>query len=319
MNIRLVTSSVQIVITGGAGLVGQNLALMLSEAGYSNVVSIDKHARNLKLLAELNPRTRIVEADVAHSGEWELEFETCDIAIVLHAQITGKTSAPFLRNNVEASKRVFETIASRRVPYTVHVSSSVVNSVADDDYTNTKKAQEALFRASGLAGCVLRPTLMYGWFDPKHFGWLARFMEKSPVFPIPGDGRYMRQPLYERDFCRAILWCIENRPVGTTYDLVGSERVDYIDIIRAIRDVKGLRTPIVNIPYGLFAMLLRVYALFSDQPPFTADQLKALTAGDDFTGVDIQQTFGFRPTPLREGIRETFCHPVYSKYVVERT
>jgi nucleoside-diphosphate-sugar epimerase len=176
-----------------------------------------------------------------------------------------------------------------------------------------------MFLDSGLPGCVLRPTLMYGWFDPKHFGWLARFMEKVPVFPIPGHGRYMRQPLYERDFCRAILWCIENRPLGKIYDLVGNERIDYIDIIRAIRDVKGLRTPIVRIPYGLFDALLRLYALFSDKPPFTASQLKALTAGDDFSGVDIEQTFGFKPTPFAEGIRETFCHPVYSKYVVERT
>ena len=160
---------------------------------------------------------------------------------------------------------------------------------------------------------------MYGWFDPKHFGWLARFMEKAPVFPIPGHGRYMRQPLYERDFCRVIVWCIEHRPVGKIYDLVGNERIDYIDIIRMIRDVKGLKTPIVRIPYWLFDILLRVYARFSDRPPFTADQLKALTAGDDFSGVDIEKTFGFRPTPVADGVRETFCHPVYAKYLVART
>ncbi|MBE7942892.1 NAD(P)-dependent oxidoreductase, partial [Ramlibacter aquaticus] len=82
----------------------------------------------------------------------------------------------------------------------------------------TKKTQEEHFLASGVAGCVLRPTLMYGWFDPKHFGWLARFMEKVPVFPIPGHGRYMRQPLYNRDFCRAIEWCLRHQPKGAIYD-----------------------------------------------------------------------------------------------------
>jgi len=39
---------------------------------------------------------------------------------------------------------------------------------------------------------VLRPTLMFGWFDRKHVGWLKRFMERMPVFPIPGDGRMWR-------------------------------------------------------------------------------------------------------------------------------
>lgn len=309
----------RIVVTGAAGLVGQNLVVMLLDYGFRQITAIDKHGPNLDLLARLNPSVRTVKADLADAGDWTLEFEGADIAIVLHAQITGKNSAPFLRNNLDASRRVFEAISRSGVPYTVHVSSSVVNSVADDDYTNTKKAQESLFRKSGLTGCVLRPTLMYGWFDPKHFGWLSRFMERAPIFPIPGHGRYMRQPLYERDFCRAIIWCLENRPIGTTYDLVGNERIDYIDIIRAIREVKRLRTPIIRIPYRMFELLLRAYALFSDKPPFTADQLKALTAGDDFTGVDIRQTFGFDPTPFKEGIRETFCHPVYSKYVVERT
>ena len=55
--------------------------------------------------------------------------------------------------------------------------------------------------ASGLPCTVLRPTLMFGWFDRKHLGWLARFMRKVPVFPIPDEGRYLRQPLYVGDFC----------------------------------------------------------------------------------------------------------------------
>ena len=56
--------------------------------------------------------------------------------------------------------------------------------MAVDDYTETKKAQEALTAASGIKQVVLRPTLMFGWFDRKHVGWLARFMQKTPVFPI---------------------------------------------------------------------------------------------------------------------------------------
>jgi uncharacterized protein YbjT (DUF2867 family) len=202
----------------------------------------------------------------------------------------------------------------------VLVSSSVVNSAANDDYTRTKREQERLFRASGLAGCVLRPTLMFGWFDPKHFGWLARFMERMPLFPVPGHGRYMRQPLYERDFCRVIQCCLTERPSGpqALFDLVGHERIDYIDIIRAIRSAKGLRTPIVKLPVPLFRALLRAYARFSAQPPFTADQLDALMAGDDFRGVDLRQRFGITPTPFVQAISETFGDARYASLVVER-
>jgi nucleoside-diphosphate-sugar epimerase len=308
----------KIVVTGAAGLVGQNLVLLMREAGYDNIVAIDKQQANLKLLSELNPGVRAIWSDLGEPGAWESEIVGADAVVVLHAQITGKTSAPFVRNNVDASKHLFRAIANAQVPFTVLVSSSVVNSVADDDYTSTKKEQERIFAASGLPGCVLRPTLMYGWFDPKHFGWLARFMERAPVFPVPGHGRYMRQPLYNRDFCRAIVWCLERRPLGKIYDLVGNERIDYIDIIREIRQIKGLKTPIVKLPYAVFDSLLRAYALISDKPPFTSSQLKALTAGDDFSGVDIKSTFGFEPTPVRKGLAETFGHPLYSRYRVAR-
>jgi nucleoside-diphosphate-sugar epimerase len=310
--------SQKIVITGAAGLVGQNLTIMLREMGYRHLVAIDKQKNNLALLGQLNSGVRTVLADVAEEGPWADELKDAGALVMLHAQIGGLEPEAYVRNNIAATDRLLQEVKRFGVPYVVHISSSVVNSVADDDYTRTKKVQEEHFLASGVTGCVLRPTLMYGWFDPKHFGWLSRFMEKVPVFPIPGHGRYMRQPLYNRDFCRAIEWCLRTQPRGEIYDLVGQDRIDYIDIIRAIRRVKGLRTPIVCIPKWLFAALLRVYGLFTAQPPFTAAQLKALTAGDDFRGVDIRQTFGFEPTPVEAGLHETFTHPVYAKYAVER-
>jgi nucleoside-diphosphate-sugar epimerase len=138
------------------------------------------------------------------------------------------------------------------------------------------------------------------------------------VFPIPGHGRYMRQPLYERDFCRCLAVCLERQPHGEVYDIVGDTRIDYVDIIRTIKRVKGLRTWIVHIPVWLFALLLRTYSLFSAKPPFTADQLKALSAGDDFSGVDTAQVFGVVQTPFEDAIRESYCDPRYGDVVLER-
>jgi uncharacterized protein YbjT (DUF2867 family) len=309
----------KVILTGAAGLVGQNLTILLRELGWRELVAIDKQKNNLALLARLHPEVRTVLADLAEAGDWQQEFAGASAVVMLHAQIGGLEPQAFVRNNVTATQRVLDAVQRHGVPWVVHVSSSVVNSLADDDYTRTKRQQEADFVASGVAGCILRPTLMYGWFDPKHFGWLARFMERVPVFPIPGHGRYMRQPLYNRDFCRAIEWCLREQPRGAVYDLVGQDRIDYVDIIRTIRHVKGLRTPIVHLPRPVFAALLRAYGLFTRQPPFTAAQLKALTAGDDFRGVDMRSTFGFEPTPVAAGLRETFTDPVYAQYAVERT
>jgi nucleoside-diphosphate-sugar epimerase len=308
----------KIVLTGAAGLVGQNLIVELKAQGYSNLVAIDKHAHNLAILRQLHPDVQVIEADLAEPGAWSGSFAGAACVVQLHAQITGKFPAEFVRNNEQATRHVLDACRSHSVPYLVHISSSVVNSVANDDYTNTKKAQEKLVVESGLAHCVLRPTLMFGWFDPKHLGWLSRFMAKVPVFPVPGHGRYMRQPLYERDFCRCIAKCIETQPQGAVYDICGDTRIDYVDIIHTIKRAKGLRTPVVHIPYGLFKLLLRIYALFSNKPPFTAAQLEALTAGDEFTGVDTQAVFNVTQTPFAEAVRESYCDPRYSAIVLER-
>jgi len=308
----------KIVITGAAGLVGQNLIVELKQQGYTQLVAIDKHAHNLQILRELHPEVRVVQADLAEPGDWIRELESAACIVQLHAQITGKTTDLFTRNNLTATEHVLEACRAANVPYVVHISSSVVNSVAKDDYTHTKRVQEKMVVASGLRYCVLRPTLMFGWFDPKHLGWLSRFMAKTPVFPIPGDGKFMRQPLYERDFCRCIAKCIEVEPDNDVYDIVGETRVDYVDIIRTIKKVKQLRTLLIHIPIKFFALLLRVYSLFSAKPPFTADQLKALSAGDDFKGVDTETVFGVRQTPFEEAIRESYTDPRYSHIILKR-
>lgn len=314
----MIDKHAKIVITGAAGLVGQNLIVELKQQGYTQLVAIDKHAHNLHILQDLHPDVRILHADLAEQGTWAAEFNGAACVVQLHAQITGKTTDLFVRNNITATSHVLKATQDADVPYMVHISSSVVNSVAKDDYTNTKREQEEMVVASGQRHCVLRPTLMFGWFDPKHLGWLSRFMARTPVFPIPGDGRFMRQPLYERDFCRCIAKCIETEPDGQVFDIVGDTRVDYVDIIRTIKRVKKLRTLIVHIPIGFFAFLLKTYSIFSNKPPFTADQLKALSAGDDFKGIDTQVVFGVRQTPFEDAIRESYTDPRYSHIVLQR-
>jgi nucleoside-diphosphate-sugar epimerase len=308
----MIDKRAKIVLTGAAGLVGQNLIVELKAQGYTHLVAIDKHEYNLGILHRLHPDVEAIRADLAEPGAWEGALARAACVVQLHAQITGKFPQEFVRNNLDATRRVLDAMREHQVPYLTHISSSVVNSVANDDYTNTKKAQEKLVVDSGLRHCILRPTLMFGWFDPKHLGWLARFMAKTPVFPVPGDGRYMRQPLYERDFCRCIIKCIEDKPDGAIYDVCGDARIDYIDIIRTIKRAKGLRTLIVPIPYGLFRWLLRLYALFSGKPPFTASQLDALSAGDEFHGIDTREIFGVTQTRFEDAVRESYCDPRYS-------
>ncbi len=308
--------AIKIALTGAAGLVGQNLIPRLKARGYGNIVALDKHKANAAILRRLHPDVTVIETALARDDGWQPAVADADVVVCSHAQIGGLEEAAFRANNVTATERLIAAVRAK-APYVVHLSSSVVESAADDWYVQTKDAQEKLVVASGLPAVVLRPTLMFGWFDRKHLGWLARFMQKAPVFPIPGSGRYLRQPLYAGDFCDIIMACIARRPVAKAYNISGQEKNDYIDLIRAVKEATHATAPIVRIPYALFWALLHVYGLFDRDPPFTTTQLEALVTPDVFEVIDWPGIFGVKATPLKAALAETYRHPVYSQIVLE--
>jgi len=306
-----------IVISGAAGLVGQNLIPRLKARGYTEIVAIDKHPANTATLRRLHPDISIIEANLARENGWEDAVAASDVVVCAHAQIGGINRTAFEENNIAATKRLIDIVKTNSKAYVIHISSSVVESAASDMYTKTKEAQERVVVASGVPSVVLRPTLMFGWFDRKHIAWLARFMQRFPVFPIPGDGRYLRQPLYVGDFCNIIIACITHRPISIAYNISGQQKIDYIDLMRLVRDVCRARTAFVHIPYRMFWGLLWLYALFDHDPPFTTEQLEALVTPDIFEVIDWPSIFGTKATPLRAALEQTYCDPVYSKIELE--
>ena len=303
----MITKTDKIILTGAAGLVGQNLAILLRDHGYMRLVGIDKHPHNSGVLSQINPDMQVIEADLAQDDNWEDAFVGGRALVMLQAQIGGEDYAEFVANNITATERVLAACHAHRVDYIVHISSSVVNSRAEDYYTETKKTQERLVLESGIPCVVLRPTLMFGRFDRKHLGWLSRFMRRTPVFPIPGSGRFARQPLYILDFCRIIQSCLEHPPGNVVHDISGMEVIDYIDIIRAIKAAVGSRTLLLHIPFGVFWWLLWLYALLDRDPPFTTRQLEALVIPETFPITPWGDIFDVRPTPFAEAVRETFA------------
>ena len=301
----------KIVITGAAGLVGQNLVARLKSRTDLELIGIDKHPANVRLFREVHPQVRIIEADLSGQGAWFDSFAGADTVVINQAQIGGLFEPEYEANNVTATRQILAVAAAHSVPYFVGMSSSVVNSSADDFYTRSKTAQERLFDASPIAHVSLRPTLMFGWFDRKHLGWLRRFMDRTPVFPIPGNGRFMRQPLYVGDFVSIIVAAIEHRKTGT-YDISGLEQITYGDLIAMIHDIVKPRARIVHIPYAMFWALLWLYARVDRNPPFTTGQLEALVIPETFPVIDWPAQFGVTATPLRRALSETYLDPEFS-------
>ncbi len=309
--------SMKVAVTGAAGLVGQNLIARLKRHGVHEIVAIDKHPANTNVLRKLHPDITVINADLAKSGDWPATLHDVEAIVVGHAQIGGLVEQEFVDNNLTATERLLEAAAAGGSCHLVHISSSVVNSAANDWYTQTKKAQEDMVRSAGHPAIVLRPTLMFGRFDRKHLGWLARFMQRAPVFPVPGSGNYIRQPLYVGDFCNILVACLERRLTGASYNISGLERVPFVQLMQMVREAVGATTPLVKIPYRLFWLMVAGYALVDRNPPFTTSQLRALVTPDIFEVIDWPGIFDVRATPLRDALNETFRDPSHASITLE--
>lgn len=135
----------KIILPGGAGLVGQNLVARLKAKGYSNIIVLDKHRQNIEILKQVQPDVVVEFADLAEPGDWQRHFVGADVVVMLQAQIGGLDYQEFVRNNVDATALILDVIKRNDIPNLIHISSSVVESVADDFYTRTKKDQEKWF------------------------------------------------------------------------------------------------------------------------------------------------------------------------------
>ncbi len=306
----------KIFLPGGAGLVGLNLIAAIKEK-YPNweLVVVDKKYQSIKVAKELFPNVKFICEDLTKevNQEWTLEIKECDICIMLQAEIGSKRLNLFELNNVLSTKIVLKHLKNAGIKRLIHVSSSVVNSKSNDLYTLTKRKQELIVTQSFTKCVVLRPTLMFGWFDRKHLGYLANFMIKLPFFPIPGKGEFVRQPLFVGDFTSIIISCIVNQSISGVYNISGLEKIKYVRLMRMLKEIKCSKIIFIHLPISIFAFLLKIWALISEKPAFTKSQLYALIAGDQFEIIDWPSIFNVKATPIKEALNITHKDKRYSK------
>ena len=106
----------RIVVTGAAGLVGQNLIARLKSDSGLRIVGIDKHHANTRALRRLHPEIEVIEADLSVAGPWVTAFQEADAVIQLHAQIGGLDWREFEANNILATEKVLAAMAAAQSP-----------------------------------------------------------------------------------------------------------------------------------------------------------------------------------------------------------
>ena len=293
-----------IIITGAGGLVGLNLLSQL-KSKHNQIIAIDKNQKRIALINLIFPDVQAECIDLnTDASTWEHLFTNCETVIQLHAQIQDLDPKPYWDNNVYSVDKVNNTTKKNNCKHLIHTSSSVVILVSNDLYVETKLAGEKLVLESGLQYTALRPPLMYGCFDYKHLGFLTLLMEKLPLLPFPGHGKYVRQPLYVLDLCNVIISAMNNGPTNKTHDLIGNEQIYFLDLLKIIKRKRKISCLLMPLPLGLFTFLVKTWGMIFGKAPFVKDQILALTAGDFFELSNWEAEFNVKYTPFDKAFDE---------------
>lgn len=296
----------KIVITGVAGLVGRQLLEEFVSQGYENIVGIDKNQRKISKLEKLYPQVKLLVLDLSQKlPAVSKYFENTDALFILHAQIGGCQSSVFERHTILSTKNLLQVYSKVKPCFVLFLSSSAIFSKIPTPYSEAKKIQEQLVLEAFPKACVLRPTILMGPNDDKHFSFLYKLGSIFHFLPIPGDGLYVRQPLYVGDLCRAMMICYkEKRQV--IYDLTGPQNLPFKKLLEFIFKQSRSRVWLMNIPLGVFSLFFRLWSFLFPRFIFTHAQLQTLILDERFSGVDWKLTFGFSQKSPEDFVAECF-------------
>jgi UDP-glucose 4-epimerase len=259
----------RVLVTGGAGAIGSNLADQLVEAGAAEIVILDNFVRGRRdnlTWALANGPVRLVEGDVC---DRDLVRELMQgIDVVFHAaaiRITQCAEEPRLANDVlvNGTFNVVEAAAAEGVRKLVASSSASVYGLATDfptaedhhPYANdtlygaAKVYNEGLLRSfhamTGLDYVALRYFNVYGERMDIHGLYtevLVRWMERIAAGQPPiilGDGLQTMDFVFIGDIARANVLAAQSDVTDEVFNIACSVETSLVDLATMLLKVMG--------------------------------------------------------------------------------
>lgn len=232
------------VITGAFGYSGKYIATRLLAEGcrVRTLTNSVKRANPFGGKVEVRPFNfdrpdELVEAlhgaDVLYNTYW-VRF---NYSFFKHADAVQNTLALFDAAKKAGVKRI------------VHVSITNPSEDSPLEYFSGKARLERALIESGLSYAILRPTVIFGQEDIliNNIAWALRHL---PLFGVFGDGNYRLQPIFVDDLA-ALAVEQGKRRENVIIDAIGPETFTYRDLAHVIREIIGVRRPIISVPPAL--------------------------------------------------------------------
>lgn len=161
------------------------------------------------------------------------------------------------------------------------------------DKLRAERTAHETCRASGIALTVLRPAIIYGYYNyaPRESYFFDHLRNRTPLV-VPSEDLALFSFIWVVDMAKLIVKCIgDERTHAETFNLASDELVSYARIVEVLEEITGrpiepIRMPAVEIdrqgiplPFPLSEHLL-------------------------YSGAKIQRLFDFAYTPFKRGLRE---------------
>lgn len=291
----------RIVIFGGTGFLGRELAARLARGG-AYVTLLSRHPYRRKELQVL-PRLRMVQGDVRDATAVARALSGQDAAINLVGVLDGPPKQ--LRAlHVDWPKRLVES--GRELKRIVHVSASNADAEAASRYLSTKGQGEAAIRESRVPWTILAPSVIFGRYDT-FFNRFALLLRLAPgVMPVVRPGARF-SPVCVADVADAIVATLTRDDLAGRRVMLGGEEIWTMrGILEYTRRLLHLRRLLVNAPPAMARMQARVMGLLPGRP-FSMDQYRTLQV-DAVAGPEGLRELGIEPTAV-EAMVPTYLGP----------
>ena len=260
--------STAVLITGGAGFIGANFVHMLAELRPDwRIVNLDAltYAGNLENLASVQDRPgyAFVHGDITRGEDVERAFSelgdakesyVVHFAAESHVDRSILSGQPFVTTNVVGTQVLLDAARHNGVRRFLHVSTDeVYGSLGDEGffteetplapnspYSASKAGSDVLVRAAhhthGMDTVTTRCSNNYGpyQFPEKFLPLMIANAREGKAIPVYGDGLYVRDWLFVRDHCEAILAVLEKGRAGEVYNIGGNNERTNLELVRAV-------------------------------------------------------------------------------------
>lgn len=246
-------------ITGASGFLGSKILERIRPEEYESITLLGRRMPVLPDQLRSATNISVVQGSLADVDLYGSSLSQ-NTYIVHLAAITGKADPEdYYSVNTEGTRLLSEAARKAGVSGILFVSSIAV-SFPDRKgylYADSKEKAERIVQDSGLAYCIVRPTIILGDGSPI---WNSFYkLAQSSTIVLPGNGKTRIQPIHVEDMASLIRSILSSQRFrNETLELGGPEVVSMEDFVcRIHRASKGGKPKVLHLPLGFIVMFLR--------------------------------------------------------------